>query len=1315
MKNLITRLALVLFIVSSLGAWAQGGCNGAIKLNDLKNYCSGPKAYNNNTANFTSANNLGGCYSTSNLKNEVWFKFTAIGSEVNFTVKTNGADGTIKNPNLTLHETCTGSPLACTKGSTTNQNVLYFSGATTGKEYYIRVITTSGDAGTFAICIDNKTPPPNAQADCDKSVKLCDKSPVHIDGLSGTGVKNQEIDWGENGCFTMETNSCWYYWKCSKSGVLTFNISPNDGKSDMDFMLYSADAQEDLCYSFGSGKPNKRTLERCSATNCDTNNRVTGLKIGATDVKEDGGCDTKNDGFVKEVNMVAGKWYELFIVNANTKEGFSINFGNEPNSGEFEGPTAKIHADKVTICEGNTIKFESTSAGYDTGKLEWIFTGGNPSTYTDEGPVDVRYDTPGNYVAIIKATSGKCVQTDYLNITVNAGATVSVESKEVCEKGNVTLKAIPTIPGGVFKWTPGPPTGSKADSTLTVSPSTTQTYTVTYSLAGCDAEALGVVTVNKNPEVNVNSENVCPGSPVDLKATVTETGSKPTFQWSTGETKQIITVSPTVKTTYTVIATSEEGCKDTASGTVDINGRLKVLLKDTIACKDGTVQLLANPNGAGYTYKWTASNGTVISDPAIYNPTAVVSTATTFSVSIVSDKGCVGDSSMTVSIDPAMSASLTLSPVSCGACDGKITATVSGGTTPYNYSWTDGCDKAACTELCQGAYTLTVTDKIGCIITKDTTLVAPPNFTAQTSIVQSICGLSNGSATVVATGGGGNFKYEWNDKDKQDQATATNLPAGKYCVTVSDANNCKKIECVDIIDRPGFTATISAVTKTSCFGVCDGTAEVAVTGAYGPVSYSWNTNPNSQTSVKATGLCAEDYIVTIKDSVGCKDTLHVKIEQPTKVVLDPLPVVKLCIGSSATLNAVAHGGSGNYKYIWTELPDTTASVSVSPTVSTDYHVSVRDGNGCVSDPLTIKVVVNPALQVTVSGKTKLCLGDSTKLTAVGSGGNSGPYTYTWAPAIATLSSSVTITPKTTQTYTVTVKDECGTPAATDTIRVVVNAIPEIKFTADTTQGCDPLEVTFNADSTKVQGGSIDDWKWDFGDGAKSDSKNPTHLFESKDGKTTVYSVRLTVKSSSSINGCGSTVIKKDYIRVFPVPDANFEVPVSTSIVNPTVHFINTSVRATSWDWDFGDSLSSPVNNVSTIYSPDHIYSEIGEYCVRLIAKNYGGCSDTTIRCIKIDPKFVLYIPNAFTPNGDDDNDVFFAKGEYITEFEMRIFDRWGMMVFYSDSIDRGWNGKINNTSAELCPNDVYVYQIRIKDNLNKGHKYVGKVTMLKGR
>src|SRR3954469_15146088 len=523
MKKLITRLALALLIIGSLQSFAQ--CDAAIKLDNVKDFCSGQKAYNNNASNFTSATNLGDCYPTANLKNEVWFKFTAIGSEVSFTIKTNGADGTIKNPNLTLHDACTGSPLACTKGTTADKDVLYQSGLTTGKEYYIRVITTAGDAGTFTICIDNKTPPPNPQADCDKAVKLCDKNPVHLTGLSGFGNKKDEISAFENSCLVAgqaETNNCWYYWKCSKSGTLEFNILPNDGKSDMDFIVYSMKDPnaKDVCNpdpAFNS----TRKVERCSATSCVGSTGATGLKTGANDVTEPGGCNTppNNDGYLKPLDMVAGTIYVLYINNANSAEGFSIDFGG---TGEFEGPTAKIHADKVTICEGNSIKFDkSTTSGYDPGMIEWIFTGGSPATGTGDGPFTVTYDKPGTYVAILKSTGGKCVQTDYVNITVNEGATVSVDPQEVCEGGEVTLIAKPSVTGGTYLWSTGDKTAS-----IKVSPTTGQTYTVTYSLAGCDAEGQGVVTVNKKPEVTVNSENICPGSSVDLKATLKETVGK---------------------------------------------------------------------------------------------------------------------------------------------------------------------------------------------------------------------------------------------------------------------------------------------------------------------------------------------------------------------------------------------------------------------------------------------------------------------------------------------------------------------------------------------------------------------------------------------------------------------------------------------------------------------------------------------------------------------------------------------------------------------------------------------------------------------
>jgi gliding motility-associated-like protein len=1305
MKKILWPLLAVFF--SLLGNNVYSQCDDAVSLTSLSNYCSPQKNYTNSGIT-PSTFSLPNCWSDKNTKQDIWFKFTAVGTDVSVKISGGtGVDGTIKKPCIALMMNCTGNNSAqevtCVNGTRDTTN-LYMGGLTPGKTYWIRVASTAGNAGTFKLCIDSYTPPPNPAADCANKVKLCDKNQVHVPKLSGGGQNTNEVSLFDNVCLTVaEHNSCWYYWQCDKAGTLDFDLVGNTPNIDLDFALFSGATEAELCeQSNGMGKGRKG--ERSSCCNCSP--LKTGLNSSSTDTREEVNCPSGADGYVQEITMVAGRYYALLIDNASDNDGFTINWGG---TGTFMGPTAKIHADKVTICEGNSIKFDkSTSAGYDAGKLEWTFTGGTPATGTGDGPFTVVYDKPGTYVAIIKATGGKCVQTDYVNITVNEGATVSVDPQEICEGTEATLVAKPSVTGGTYKWSPN----GETTSSIKVKPTTTTTYTVTYSLAGCDAEGQAVVTVNKNPEVTVNSENICPGSSVDLKASLKETVGKYTYDWSNGDKTQTITVSPTVKTTYTVTVKSEEGCIGTATGTVDINGKLSVNAgNDTTICKGGTVQFRVKPNGAGYTYKWTTSNSTTLSDPAIYNPTAVVTTATTFSVEVTSDKGCTGEGSMTVSIDPDLFTTVTPSAVSCSACDGKMTATPSGGTGPYTFSWTGGCTTQVCSNLCQGTYTVTVKDKIGCTVSADTSLIIPASITLQTSSVQSICGQSNGSATVVASGGGGGFKYIWDDKEKQTTATAANLPAGKYCVTVTDVNNCKQTTCVDIIDKPGFTASVTSITNTSCYGVCDGTSEVAVTGAVAPVTYSWNTTPGAQTNFKATGLCAGDYVVTIKDGVGCQDTLHVRIIQPTKVILDPLPTVKLCIGSSATLNASAHGGDGKYHYTWQELQDTTASVVVAPVVSTDYHVSVRDGRGCVSDPLTIKVVVNPALKVKVSGKTKLCYGDTTKLTAEGSGGNGGPYTYTWAPAVSAIASSVTVKPSVSTTFTVTVKDECGTPAATDTIRVLVNPIPQVKFSGDTLQGCNPVYVDFT-DSTKVTPGVITNWKWDFGDGTGSDSRDPRHMFSTTGTKTSLYTVTLTVTSD---NGCKSSFTKKDYIRVFPVPEASFEVPVSVSIINPNVHFINTSVSATTWEWDFDDSLSSPANNTSTIFSPDHTYSEIGEYCVQLKVKNVGGCKDSTTNCFKIDPKFVLYIPNAFTPNGDGDNDTFFAKGEYINEFEMRIFDRWGNMIFYSNDMNRGWNGKINNTSAELCQEDVYVYQIRIKDNLNKGHKYVGKVTLIKGR
>lgn len=1221
MKKIIRSL---IFMIVSYQLSAQVDCvPNTIALNNAKNYCSGQGAESNVSVS-PNIGSIPGCWDP-NSKNDVWYKFTAIASDVTVDVIKGGANGTIKNVNVAFMSSCSVVDV-CKTGTTADTLKIYKGGLIIGGTYYIRVSSPAADAGTYTLCVHNTVPVTTPAADCNKAIKLCNKDQVNLSQLSGSGDNNQEIE--SSSCFGsgfIEQNSYWYYWTCSKAGKLTFDLTPLDPTGDLDFIVYEVD---------GTNVCTNRTLIRCNAAQCIYGGK-TGLNLKEKDFIEGSGCSNGQNEYLAALDMQVGKTYALFINDAVGKSGFNINFGGD---GEFQGAEAKIAVDKISICEGESVVFNSKSINADT--LVWTFPGGTPySVPNTPGPHVVTYNKAGKYTASLVAKTSKCYSVDQVEISVG-----------------------------------------------------------------------------ETPSVSVANVTICSGTSATLTATVKGTTGSYSYLWAPdGEKTPTITKSPTATTIYTVTVTGSGGCSGKATGVIDVNGGLSVkAIKDTSICNGSTINLNVVPHNPAYIYKWTASTGTV-SDATIYNPTASPTVTTTYIVSVTTDKGCSGSDTVTVFVDPLMTLLLSSTNVTCNAaCDGKISASVFGGTSPYTYSWTSGCITAACAGLCPDTYTVTIKDKIGCTVKSSATITEPRALILQISSESSTCGKPDGAATVVASGGipGSGYTYLWDDSKQQTTATATGLLTKKYCVMVTDSNGCKKSACIDVTDKPGITASLVNASSTSCNGVCDGSAEVTVTGGTSPYSYSWNTTPGAQTTSKATGLCVGNYVASISDAQGCVDTVHVKIVQPAPVILEPVAPLTICIGSNITLTAVAHGGDGNYTYDWKpESLLTTPSIVVSPVISTDYHLTVKDSKGCTSPPILIKVNVNPSLKVTASDDVTICAGDSAKLTASCSGGNGGPYKYAWSPSFGGGASdnSTKVKPVVSTTYTVTVKDDCGTPAAIDSVKVFVKDLPVVKFTGDPLSGCSPIQTVFK-DSSFIKGSTITNWNWNFGDGDQSNLKDPIHVFYNSGTTVNVYAVTLTVKSG---DGCVSVLKKDKMIQVYPLPVASFEAPVSTSILNPLVHFTNNSIGAANWKWDFGDSLCAPVDNISMQYNPRHIYSEIGRYWVNLKIESNNGCIDSTIRSIDIDPQFVIFIPNAFTPNGDGNNDLFFAKGEYIHEFEMRIFDRWGNMIYYADHINKPWNGKMDNV-GELVQQEVYVYQINIKDNKSKEHQYVGSVTLIRG-
>ncbi len=285
----------------------------------------------------------------------------------------------------------------------------------------------------------------------------------------------------------------------------------------------------------------------------------------------------------------------------------------------------------------------------------------------------------------------------------------------------------------------------------------------------------------------------------------------------------------------------------------------------------------------------------------------------------------------------------------------------------------------------------------------------------------------------------------------------------------------------------------------------------------------------------------------------------------------------------------------------------------------------------------------------------------------------------------------------------------GLCPSADSIQVQVDSLPHAVIVPDVLGGCIPTTINFGDSSTA----NVATAHWDFGDGSTKDlttaDASTSHQF-TKAG--TGITVTLTVVF---LNGCADNTSQKVTITTVPVADYSFD-PIPASTNDPQITFVNQSTGATDYFWNFGSTgspdTSSNTNEVVLFSAPD------GDTIpVTLIAKNTV-CADTITKDVYIKDVFTLYTANAFTPNGDGNNDLFYPKGknhkcEVCTNYEFLVYDRWGEVIFKSTTIDEPWNGKRANTmrDAEI---DVYVWRLTYTDSFTEKQKVTtGHVTLLR--
>jgi gliding motility-associated-like protein len=827
-------------------------------------------------------------------------------------------------------------------------------------------------------------------------------------------------------------------------------------------------------------------------------------------------------------------------------------------------------------------------------------------------------------------------------------------------------------------------------------------HTITYTftnLQNCTTSKTASIRVNDLPNLTFPSvSNICIDNPPITLNTATPT---PGNYSGPGVSNNIFTAANAGAGTHilTYTYTDNYSCTNSVDANYTINP-LPVVnfppLNDVCLNQTPFVLNTATPQGGVY-------SGTGVSNN-IFNPqTAGVGTHILF-CDVIDNNGCTNSDSSEIVVKPLPNIQITTQ--NNVICVGDTATLIpSGG---INYSWTTlqgniiaGNGAVNVSPGFTTDYILRGENNLGCFNRDTITIVVNqlPTITLNATPA-SIC--LGDTATIVASGAS---NYNWSPLNQilinnNNNIRVSPNQATTYTAVGTDVNGCQNTGSITINILPDPIINITATFDTICKG------ESTTLTASGASTYVWNPNTNLSgnitPSVIANPTNSITYNVTGTSTNGCKSTSSINItvlNLPSIFVSSSNPDT-ICLGDSVILTA-----SGVSNYIWTPAAslssNTGSSVVATPTQNTTYFVTGTAGSGCKKDT-SITVRVHPPLILFATGDV-ICLGDTATLTSFGSGGN-GNLIYSWSPSFDVQDPSASITtanPAQTTNYTVTLSDNCGTTPLTEQVLVQVLPLPIVSLNASPTDGCAPLSGTLNNQSFNVSSCT-----WSFGNQFYSNNCNTT--FEFADAGT--YQFGLTIIDNQ---GCSNSDTVDIEVYAQPIADF-FYMPDTISIINPNVRFDGkiSSTDVVFWDWE----ISNLNNDTGVVVQ--YLFPEVGIYPITLWVTNENGCMDSILYYIEVKEDFAIYIPNSFTPNGDDLNDTFGPIGIGVKNtpqtYSMKIFNRWGQMVFESTDFFERWNGVPSNINGgETSQNGVYSYVIELEDVFDKKHKYVGIINVLR--
>ena len=786
-------------------------------------------------------------------------------------------------------------------------------------------------------------------------------------------------------------------------------------------------------------------------------------------------------------------------------------------------------------------------------------------------------------------------------------------------------------------------------------------------------------TVSAGPPVaafTASATSVCIGTLVNF--TDNSTGAPTSWAWtfpsgtpptSTVQNPSGVTWAAAGTYTVTLTATNVNGSSNsTVVITVNPTPTVTATASPSPICNGQSSTLTA---GGASTYAWMPGSlsGTSVSvSPA---------TTTTYPVTGTSAAGCINTQTVSVIVNPVPTVTATASPTTI--CVGQSSILTGAGASTY--AWMPGSLSGTSVSVSPATtttYTVTGTSAAGCINTQTVSVtvnICAGPIAAFTPSSTSVCIGDPVDFTDNSTGAPTSWSWTF-PSGTPATATTPNVTgvtwatAGTYTVTLTVTNVNGSTSATQVITvNPAPNVIVTASPTTICIG------QFSNLSAAGAATYVWNPGNLTGSAVSVTPIVTTTYTIVGTSAAGCTNTAQVtvvvqacNVPQVSFLATDST----LCVGDC--INFTDQSNNSPTSWTWTFAGASTgSSTQQNPTnicypAAGTYAVTLvatnANGNGTLTK--TGYIVVNPPPTANAGPNASICSGQQTTLN--GTGG----LTYNWMPGNLS-GNSVIVTPTTTTTYTLTVTDANGcTATSMVTITVSVCSLPTAALNVSDNMICESSCVNFTDMSTGTPTG----WSWSFPGAtpATSTLQNPTNICYNTPGN---YSVTLI-----STNAFGSdTIVMNNYMVVGAQNNVDAGAYVTIAIGNSTT--LNASGGVGTYSW-------SPATGLSCTSCQSPLASPTVTTTYTVSYTNAFGCMSTDTVTVDVIIAYSIFIPSAFSPNGDNVNDILWVRGAGIKTLNFVVYDRFGEKVFESSNINDGWDGTFHGKDMNT---GIYVWYV----------------------